>query len=101
MTATREPVDVFGIDTEIDIAISDQDEGERRAMELANRIRAVAATDPALAQDLVDQLIVALDRALGGTFLEHMDGASRAVAEHALVNSPKRSGADVSPLRIS
>jgi hypothetical protein len=101
MTATREPVDVFGIDTEIDIAISDQDEGERRAMELANRIRAVAATDPALAQDLVDQLIVALDRALGGTFREHLDEPSRLVAEQALVNSPNGVGADVSPLRIS
>jgi len=101
MTATREPVDVFGIDTEIDIAISDQDEGERRAMELANRIRMVAATDPALARALVDQLIVALDRALGGTFREHLDGASRVMAERALVNSPNGSAPDVSPLPFS
>src|SRR5919202_1867844 len=84
---TRHPVDAFGIDTEIDIAISEQDEGERRAMELANRIRTVAVTDPALAQDLVDQLIVALDRAMGGTFREHLDGAARGVAERALAGS--------------
>ena len=64
-------------DTDIDIAIDDRDEGERRALELANRIRLVAAEDPALAQDLVDQLIVALDRAMGGTFREHLDGAAR------------------------
>jgi hypothetical protein len=71
-------------DTDIDIAIDEQDEGERRALELANRIRLVAAEDPGLAQDLVDQLIVALDRAMGGTFREHLDGAARGVAERAL-----------------
>jgi len=104
MTTTREPVDVFGIDTEIDIAISDQDEGERRALELANRIRTVATTDPALAQDLVDQLIVALDQAMGGTFREHLDGDARVVAERALensLNSLNGTGADVSPRRNS
>jgi hypothetical protein len=73
-------------DTDIDIAIDEQDEGERRAMELANRIRLVAAEDPGLAQDLVDQLIVALDRAMGGTFREHLDGAARGVAERALTD---------------
>jgi hypothetical protein len=73
-------------DTDIDIAIDEQDEGERRALELANRIRLVAAEDPALAQDLVDQLIVALDRAMGGTFREHLDGAARGVAERALAD---------------
>jgi hypothetical protein len=73
-------------DTDIDIAIDEQDEGERRAMELANRIRLVAAEDPGLAQDLVDQLIVALDRAMGGTFREHLDGAARGVAERALAD---------------
>ena len=71
-------------DTDIDIAIDDQDEGERRALELADRIRLVAAQDPALAQDLVDQLIVALDRATDGTFREHLDDAAHSVAERAL-----------------
>jgi hypothetical protein len=74
-------------DTDIDIAIDDRDEGERNALELAGRIRRVAAEDPALAQDLVDQLIVALDRAMGGTFREHLDGAARGVAERALAGS--------------
>jgi hypothetical protein len=74
-------------DTDIDIAIDDRDAGERRALELANRIRLVAAEDPALAQDLVDQLIVALDRAMGGTFREHLDGAARGVAERALAKT--------------
>jgi hypothetical protein len=101
MTTTREPVDVFGIDTEIDIAISDQDEGERRALELANRIREVAVTDPALAQDLVDQLIVALDRAMGGTFREHLNGVTRVVAERALVSGLNGAGAGISPPRNS
>ena len=74
-------------DTDIDIAIDDRDEGERRALELAHRIRLVAADDPGLAQDLVDQLIVALDRAMGGTFREHLDGAARGVAERALAKT--------------
>jgi len=74
-------------DTDIDIAIDDRDEGERRALELANRIRMVAATDPATAQKLVDELIVALDRAMGGTFREHLDGDARGVAERALARS--------------
>ena len=74
-------------DTDIDIAIDDRDEGERRALELASRIRMVAATDPATAQRLVDELIVALDRAMGGTFREHLDGAARSVAEQALARS--------------
>jgi hypothetical protein len=73
-------------DTDIDIAIDDQDEGERRALELASRIRMVAADDPGLAQDLVDQLIVALDRAMGGTFRKHLDGAARLVADRALAD---------------
>jgi hypothetical protein len=38
-----------------------------------------------LAQDLVDQLLVALTRAVGGTFREHVDGAGREVAERALM----------------
>ena len=74
-------------DTDIDIAIDEQDEGERRALELANRIRLVAAQDPELAQHLVDQLIVGLDRAMGGTFREHLDGAARIPAERAPAES--------------
>jgi hypothetical protein len=73
-------------DTDIDIAIDERDESERRALELATRIRLVAAEDPALAQDLVNQLIVALDEATGGTFREHLDGAARDLAERALAD---------------
>ena len=101
MTTTRDPVDVFGIDTELDLAISDQDEGERHALELAGQIRRVAAKDPARAQELVDQLIVTLDRLLGGTFREHLDADARAVAERALVAGTNGTGAGVSPARIS
>jgi hypothetical protein len=74
-------------DTDIDIAIDEEEEGERRALELADRIRIVAAQDPELAQDLVDQLIVALDRAMGGTFSEHLDGAGPGAAEGVLTQS--------------
>jgi hypothetical protein len=84
---TIEHVEDAVIDADIDIAIDEQEEGERRALELADRIRIVAAQDPELAQDLVDQLIVALDRAMGGTFREHLDGATRGVAERALTQS--------------
>jgi hypothetical protein len=84
---TIEHVEDADLDADIDIAIDDQEEGERRALELADRIRIVAAQDPELAQDLVDQLIAALDRAMGGTFREHLDGAAREVAERALTQS--------------
>lgn len=70
-------------DTDIDLAIDERDEGERRALELASRIRTLAVYDPARARELVDELFVALDRALGGTFREHLDGDARGVVERA------------------
>jgi hypothetical protein len=79
-------------DADIDIAIDDRDEGERRAVDLADRIQRIAQQDPELAQGLVDQLIVALDRALGGTFREHLDGPARLAADRALAGG----GSDVS-----
>jgi hypothetical protein len=74
-------------DTDIDLAIDERDEGERRARELASRIRILAVYDPAKARELVDELFVALDRALGGTFREHLDGDARGVVERALARS--------------
>ena len=71
-------------DTDIDIAIDERDEGERRALELADRIRMVAAEDPGLAQHLVDELIVALDKAMGGTIRDHLDGPALGVADRVL-----------------
>ena len=71
-------------DSDIDVPIDDRDEGERRALELAHRIRLVATHDPEQAQRLVDELIVALDAAMGGTFSEHLDGAAREVLKRAI-----------------
>ena len=71
-------------DTDIDLAIDEGEAAERRATELATRLRAVAAQDPDLAQDLVEGLIVALDRAMGGTIREHLDGPALGVAERVL-----------------
>lgn len=84
-------------DTDIDIAIDDNEAGERRGMELAARIRMVAAQDPELAQDLVEELIIALDRAMGGTFREYLDQESLNGAERSLTES----GSDISPARNS
>jgi hypothetical protein len=84
-------------DTDIDIAIDDSEAGERRGMELAARIRMVAAQDPELAQDLVDELIAALDRAMGGTFREYLDQESRNGAEGPLTES----GSGISPASTS
>jgi hypothetical protein len=84
-------------DTDIDIAIDEGDAGERRGMELAARIRLVAAQDPELAQDLVDELIVALDRAMGGTFREYLDQEPRNETERPLTES----GSGISPVRNS
>ena len=90
-------IDLFVDDSDIDVAIDDRDEGERRALELAHRIRLVAAYDPGHAQRLVDELIVQLDRALGGTFREYLDGVTREIADRALTAtgtaiSPSRNG---------
>jgi hypothetical protein len=74
-------------DTDIDIAIDDSEAGERRGMELAARIRMVAAEDPELAQELVDELIVALERAMGGTFREYLDSEEQEKAEGGSGNS--------------
>ncbi|GIE81272.1 hypothetical protein Aph02nite_72220 [Actinoplanes philippinensis] len=71
-------------DTDIDLPIDEGEAGERRATELATRLRAVAAQDPDLAQDLVEGLIVALDRAMGGTIREHLDGPALGVADRVL-----------------
>jgi alkanesulfonate monooxygenase SsuD/methylene tetrahydromethanopterin reductase-like flavin-dependent oxidoreductase (luciferase family) len=84
-------------DTDIDIAIDEGEAGERRGMELAARIRMVAAEDPELAQDLVDELIVALDKAMGGTFREYLDQESHDGAERSLTDS----GSGISPARNS
>lgn len=85
------------VDSDIDVPIDDRDEGERRALELAHRIRLVAVQDPEQAQRLVDELIVALDVAMGGTFSEHLDGAARAVLRRALAKSRNGPGAGISP----
>ncbi|AGZ38618.1 hypothetical protein [Actinoplanes friuliensis] len=90
-------IDYLVDDSDIDVPIDDRDEGERRALELAHRIRQVAVTDPEHAQQLVDELIVALDAAMGGTFSEHLDGVAREVAERALEKSRNGHGAGISP----
>ncbi len=81
-----------------DIA-GDGEHGQRQALELADRIRKVAAEDPELAQDLVEQLIVALDRATDGTFREHLGGPARTGADHGLVGTGNAPGAGISPQR--
>ena len=79
-------------DTDIDIAIDESEAGERRGMELATRLRLVAAQDPDLAQELVDNLIVALDKAMEGNFRDFLDGEARTAADRVLTqgNSPGR-----------
>ena len=74
-------------DTDIDLSIDEGDAEERRAVELADRIRMVAAQDPLLAQDLVERLIVALDQAMGGTIRNHLDEPARGLAERVLGDS--------------
>ncbi|WP_250029219.1 hypothetical protein [Paractinoplanes maris] len=79
-------------DTDIDIAIDESDAGERRGMELATRLRLVAAQDPELAQELVDSLIVALDKALDGNFREYLDGEAREAADRVLADNASPGG---------
>ena len=84
-------------DTDIDIAIDERDAGERRGMELAARLRMVAAQDPSLAQDLVDQLVAALDKAMDGSWRDYLDGGVRDAEDHAVAEN----GSDNSPARNS
>jgi DNA-directed RNA polymerase subunit F len=86
-------------DSDIDVAMDDLADGERHALELANRIRQVALQDPEHAQRLVDELIVQLDRVMGGTFREHLDGVARQVAERALVAESDGRGTGISSQR--
>ena len=67
----------------------DDGQGQRHALELADRIRLVAAQDPDLAQDLVDQLILALDRAMEGTLREHLDGVPHSVPAQSTGHAEK------------
>jgi hypothetical protein len=64
-------------------------QGARHALELADRIRLVAAQDPDLAQDLVDQLIRALDQAMEGTLREHLDGVPQGVPTQSAGHAEK------------
>ncbi|BCJ52890.1 hypothetical protein Asp14428_43650 [Actinoplanes sp. NBRC 14428] len=80
-------IDLLADDSDIDVPISDREEDERKALELAQRIRLLAASDPREAQRLVDELIVRLDRATDGTFREYLDGVPREVAERALAGA--------------
>ncbi|WP_250002203.1 hypothetical protein [Actinoplanes sp. M2I2] len=79
-------------DTDIDIAIDESDAGERRGMELAERLRLVAAQDPGLAQELVNSLIIALDKAMEGNFREYLDGEAREAADRVLADTVSPSG---------
>jgi hypothetical protein len=74
-------------DTDIDIAIDESEAGERRGMELAARLRMVAAQDPDLAKDLVDGLVIALEKALGGNFRDYLDAGSETEPERVLADS--------------
>ena len=56
-----------------DSAGGESERGERQALELADRLRMLAASDPDLAQDLVDKLIDGLNRATAGAFDEHVE----------------------------
>jgi uncharacterized protein YhfF len=64
-------------------------QGERQALELADRLRMLAASDPDLAQDLVEQLIEGLNKATAGAFDEHIEkelantGANRSGGGHS------------------
>lgn len=76
--------------------------GEAQAAEVAEKIRLLAATDPTLAADLVQQLVTALDRATGGAFTDQLTGVARSAVgvedgedEPVSASSAAPSGADV------
>ncbi|MFI5934833.1 hypothetical protein [Actinoplanes sp. NPDC051494] len=78
MTTTDLLVD----DADIDVPIDDRDEGERRALKLADLLRRVAVDNPAYAQLLLDELIESLDKATEGKFRDYVRAVSRTLATH-------------------
>lgn len=56
-----------------------EDEGERQAVQLADRLRSLAKTDPDLAQHLVEDLIEKLNSATEGLFDEYLEKAGNKV----------------------
>jgi len=64
--------DLLVDDTDIDVPIDDRDEGERRALMLADLLRRVAVNNPAYAQLLLDELLESLDKATDGKFRDYV-----------------------------
>ncbi|HYN95568.1 MAG TPA: hypothetical protein VES42_17105 [Pilimelia sp.] len=60
------------------------DAGDGRAQELADKLRLLAAVDPALARELVTDLVASLNRATGGAFGTHLSPAARGALGLAL-----------------
>jgi hypothetical protein len=71
-----------------------QDRGERQAIQLADRLRALAKTDPELAQHLVEELIEKLNTATEGLFDEYLD-------KHGERTVPNQGGTAETPARNS
>ena len=67
--------------------------GERQAIELADRLRMLATSDPDLAQDLVEQLIERLNRATEGAFDEHLSKVGEKELATAANIGPNATGA--------
>ena len=66
-------------------------QGEQQALELADRLRMLAASDPDLAQDLVEQLIEGLNRATDGAFDAHLEKAAERELATAAKDGPQPS----------
>jgi hypothetical protein len=80
-------IDLLVDDFDIDVPINDRDESERQALRLARALRLVADRDPTTARLLLDQLVVALDRALDGRFLDYLEGSDREAIAMILRNA--------------
>ncbi|WP_067494552.1 hypothetical protein [Actinoplanes sp. TFC3] len=78
MTTTDLLVD----DADIDVPIDDRDEGERRALKLADLLRRVAVHNPAYAQVLLDELVESLDQATDGKFRDYVEAVNRGLGAH-------------------
>ncbi|AGL13926.1 hypothetical protein [Actinoplanes sp. N902-109] len=77
------PTDTLVDDADIDIPITDREESERQALQLAAKLREVAVSDPAYAQLLLDELVERLDSATDGKFREYVRAVDHSLAAHS------------------
>jgi hypothetical protein len=94
-------IDLTVDDADIDVPIDDRDEGERKALKLAEALRTVAVSNPAYAQMLLDELVESLDEVLEGRFRDYVEAVRRECEDVSLSTESDPRIAGISSARNS